>query len=87
MQVQTQQNEEEGGAPSRLQPRPFLGFGLVVNYMQLVFASLVGWAVFTHMPESLSLLGMVVLVASGLMIAIKARLEEKRMKAHLLRKS
>ncbi|MDD2464343.1 MAG: DMT family transporter [Desulfobulbus sp.] len=57
-----------------------------MNYLQLVWASLLGWGVFDHMPDHLSLLGMLVVMVSGLMIAMKARLAERRFVAHLLRK-
>nr|WP_321467441.1 DMT family transporter [uncultured Desulfobulbus sp.] len=55
-----------------------------INYMQLVFASLLGWGVFHHMPDQLSLLGMGIVIVSGLMIAMKARLAERRLREHRL---
>ncbi len=55
-----------------------------INYMQLVWASLLGWGVFHHMPDQLSLLGMGIVIVSGLMIAMKARLAERRLRAHRL---
>ncbi|WP_240195051.1 DMT family transporter [Desulfobulbus rhabdoformis] len=57
-----------------------------VNYMQLVWASLLGWGIFEHMPDGLSMVGMLIIMISGLIIATKARLEERRMEAHLLLK-
>ncbi|MGD9949285.1 MAG: DMT family transporter [Desulfobulbus sp.] len=57
-----------------------------MNYMQLVWASLLGWGIFDHMPNHLSLLGMLIVVVSGLMIAMKARLAERRFAAHLMTK-
>ena len=55
-----------------------------INYMQLVWASFLGWAVFQHVPDALSLTGMLIVMASGLMIAMKARLAERRLAAHKL---
>jgi drug/metabolite transporter (DMT)-like permease len=44
-----------------------------VGYLQLVFAGLLGWVVFGHMPDALSIFGMGVIVASGAMILLKPR--------------
>ncbi len=44
-----------------------------MNYLQLVWAGLLGWLVFDHVPDQLSLAGMVVVAASGLLIAFKSR--------------
>lgn len=40
-------------------------------YLQLVFASLMGWLVFRQWPDGWSLLGMAVIVASGLVSALR----------------
>ena len=42
-------------------------------YLQLIWAGLLGWVVFGHMPDELSILGMLVVAASGVMVALKSR--------------
>jgi drug/metabolite transporter (DMT)-like permease len=44
-----------------------------MNYLQLLWAGLLGWMVFGHMPDHLSLLGMCVVAASGAIVALKSR--------------
>jgi drug/metabolite transporter (DMT)-like permease len=44
-----------------------------INYVQLLWAGLLGWIVFGHLPDSLTILGMAVVAASGVMIAFKSR--------------
>lgn len=44
-----------------------------MNYLQLLWAGLLGWIVFDHVPNSLSMIGMGIIIASGMMIAIKSR--------------
>jgi drug/metabolite transporter (DMT)-like permease len=44
-----------------------------LNYLQLLWAVLLGWLVFDHVPDHLSIIGMCVIAASGLMIALKSR--------------
>jgi len=44
-----------------------------ISYLQLVWAGLLGWLVFDHVPDHLSILGMAIVAASGVMIAIKSR--------------
>jgi drug/metabolite transporter (DMT)-like permease len=44
-----------------------------MNYLQLLWAGLLGWMVFGHMPDHLSLLGMCVVAASGVIVALKSR--------------
>jgi drug/metabolite transporter (DMT)-like permease len=44
-----------------------------MNYLQLLWAGLLGWLVFGHVPDPLSILGMCVVAASGVMIAFKSR--------------
>lgn len=55
-----------------------------MNYLQLVWASLLGWAIFDHTPDHLSLTGMGIVVVSGVMIALKAHLAERRYALHVL---
>lgn len=44
-----------------------------LNYLQLLWAGLLGWLVFGHVPDRLSLLGMAVIAGSGVMVALKTR--------------
>jgi drug/metabolite transporter (DMT)-like permease len=48
-----------------------------IGYLQVVWAGLLGWLVFGHVPPSLSLLGMVAIIASGALIALKPSLHRK----------
>lgn len=43
-----------------------------VNYMHLVWAGLLGWLVFDHMPETPSLIGMAMVLAAGVAVAVRA---------------
>jgi drug/metabolite transporter (DMT)-like permease len=47
-----------------------------MTYFQLVWAGLLGFLVFGHVPDGLSLIGMAVIAASGLVIALKPRRPE-----------
>lgn len=44
-----------------------------VNYVQLLWAGMLGWLIFGHVPDAWTLLGMLVVAASGVMIAAKSR--------------
>ena len=44
-----------------------------LNYFQLVWAGLLGWLVFGHLPDAQSLLGMAIVAGSGVMVALKTR--------------
>jgi drug/metabolite transporter (DMT)-like permease len=44
-----------------------------MNNLQLLWAGLLGWMVFSHMPDMLSMVGMCVITASGALIAVKSR--------------
>lgn len=57
-------------AAFRLAPASLLA---PANYVQLVWAGLLGWLVFDHVPDALSIAGMCVIAASGVLIALKAR--------------
>lgn len=46
-------------------------------YVQLIFAGLLGWIVFGHVPEGTSILGMCIVAASGLMVALKSRMAQR----------
>ena len=43
------------------------------SYLQLLWAGLLGWLVFGHVPDHISILGMSVVAASGVMSALKSR--------------
>ncbi len=43
-----------------------------VNYLQLLWAALLGWLIFDSTPDHLSILGMLIVAASGLLIAFKS---------------
>src|SRR5688572_4722952 len=44
-----------------------------LNYLQLLWAGLLGWLVFGHVPDAVSLLGMTIVASSGVMMALKTR--------------
>lgn len=51
-----------------------------MNYVQLLWAGLLGWLIFGHVPDRTSLIGMAVVAVSGVMVALKTRKPpEKRM--------
>lgn len=43
-----------------------------VNYVHLVWATLLGWAAFSHIPDGISLIGMALVVIAGAAVAIRA---------------
>jgi drug/metabolite transporter (DMT)-like permease len=43
-----------------------------LGYVQLVWAVLLGWLVFNHVPDGLSLIGMATILAAGVLIAVKS---------------
>lgn len=45
-----------------------------MTYLQLLWAGLLGWIIFDAVPDNYCILGMVIIAASGLLIAIKSRL-------------
>ena len=45
-----------------------------VNYLHLVWAAILGWLVFGHFPEGLSLIGMALVVLAGAWIALRAHM-------------
>ena len=45
-----------------------------LQYVQLLWAGLLGWAVFGHVPEGLSILGMIVVAVAGTLVALKSQL-------------
>jgi drug/metabolite transporter (DMT)-like permease len=42
-----------------------------IGYLQVVWAGLLGWLVFGHVPAALSIVGMLVIIGSGVLIALK----------------
>lgn len=44
-----------------------------LNYLQLLFAGLLGWLIFGHLPDGVSLAGMTVILASGILVALRSR--------------
>lgn len=44
-----------------------------MSYLQLIWAGLLGWIVFGTIPDSMSLIGMAIVAASGLIIAFTSR--------------
>jgi drug/metabolite transporter (DMT)-like permease len=44
-----------------------------MNYLQLIWAGLLGWIVFHHVPDMLSILGITIITLSGGLIALKSR--------------
>ena len=44
-----------------------------INYAQLLWAGLLGWLVFGHLPDGISLIGMAVICGSGVMVALSTR--------------
>ncbi len=51
-----------------------------VNYMHLVWVGLLGWLVFGHVPDGLSLLGIAIIALSGAAIAIKSHISNSKPK-------
>ena len=44
---------------------------LTGTYLQLLWAGLLGWVVFGHVPGAVSLLGMALIAGSGVLVALK----------------
>jgi drug/metabolite transporter (DMT)-like permease len=42
-----------------------------IGYVQVVYAGLLGWLVFGHVPDALSIAGMLVIIASGALMTLK----------------
>ena len=51
------------------------------NYMHLVWAALLSWVCFSHLPDQWTLLGMLMIVIAGAGIAIRTRLDKMRQPA------
>jgi drug/metabolite transporter (DMT)-like permease len=52
-----------------------------VNYLHLVWAGGLGWLIFSHVPERWSLLGMGMVAAAGIAVALNAHLQQRRTRA------
>lgn len=48
-----------------------------LSYLQLVWAALLGWLVFGHVPDAIAILGMVVIALSGTAVALKAPIQAR----------
>ena len=46
-----------------------------INYLHLVWAGILGWLVFGHVPEALTILGMAIVAAAGVAVALRAALK------------
>lgn len=44
-----------------------------MNYLQLLWAGLLGWVIFGHLPDQISLLGMLLIAGSGVTVALSNR--------------
>lgn len=44
-----------------------------LNYLQVVWAGLLGWLIFGHLPDAVSLLGMAIVTVAGVVIALRTR--------------
>lgn len=43
-----------------------------VNYLHIVWATVLGWVVFAHMPDAVTLAGMALVLASGVLVAVRS---------------
>lgn len=43
-----------------------------VNYLHIVWATILGWAVFAHVPDGVTLAGMGLVLASGVLVALRS---------------
>ncbi len=48
-----------------------------VNYVHLAWATLLGWLIFAHVPDGLALLGMALIAAAGVGVALRTRWERR----------
>jgi drug/metabolite transporter (DMT)-like permease len=46
-----------------------------IGYLQVVWAGLLGWIVFAHVPAAMTILGIVVIIGSGALMALKPSLQ------------
>jgi drug/metabolite transporter (DMT)-like permease len=43
------------------------------TYLHMIWATMYGWAIFGHLPDAVSALGMAVIVASGVALVVHER--------------
>jgi drug/metabolite transporter (DMT)-like permease len=43
-----------------------------INYLHLVWAGILGWLVFGHIPETLAIVGMAIVATAGVMVALRS---------------
>lgn len=43
-----------------------------INYLHLVWAGILGWLVFGHVPEALTIIGMAIVAAAGVLVALRS---------------
>lgn len=43
-----------------------------INYLHLLWAGLLGWLVFGHVPETLTIIGMIIVCAAGVLVALRS---------------
>lgn len=48
-----------------------------MQYTQLIWAGLLGWLIFSHVPDGLGILGMIVVAVAGASVALKSRLASR----------
>lgn len=48
-----------------------------VNYLHLVWAAILGWLVFDHAPDAISLLGILMIAGAGMAVAVQTRRERR----------
>jgi drug/metabolite transporter (DMT)-like permease len=53
-----------------------------VNYMHFVWAGLLGWGVFGHVPDGWTMLGMALILVAGVALAFKAHFETRRLRVN-----
>lgn len=49
-----------------------------ITYLHLFWASGLGWLVFQYLPEALTILGMVMVMVAGTIVALRTRFEARR---------
>ena len=47
-----------------------------ISYLQLLWAGLLGWIIFGTVPDNMSLMGMAVIAASGIIIGVRSRFSQ-----------
>jgi drug/metabolite transporter (DMT)-like permease len=48
-----------------------------MQYAQLIWASLLGWLAFSHVPDGLGILGMIIVAVSGASVALRSQLASR----------